>query len=132
MKELRQYILEAEVDDEEKTTKRGKIKFTIWKSPDKKVTWLNDHDSYQKIEYKHEDKDKEIYIQFLLGYVEDENTWKLWIGKIGAINYDDDPYCNLETNQFSKAIVKALDKVEEFLKDVEDDPQNWIQYYKNI
>lgn len=132
MKDLRQYILEAEVDDEEKTTKRGKIKFTIWKSPDKKVTWLNDNEPYQKIEYKHEDKDKEIYIQFLLGYVEDENTWKLWIGKIGAINYDDDPYCNLETDKFSKAIVKALDKVEEFLKDVEDDPQNWIQYYKNI
>jgi hypothetical protein len=68
----------------------------------------------------------------LSGYVKDEDTWKLWIGKIGAVNYDDDPYCDFETNKFAEAIVAALDKVEEFIKDVEDEPENWIQYYKDI
>jgi hypothetical protein len=142
MKSLSQYILEAEEDSEdiaspgnegeEKTTQRGKIKFVIWEEPDKKVSWLDNNEKYQKIEYKHEDKDKNIEIDFLLGYVKDEDTWKLWIGKIGAVNYDDDPYCDFETNKFAEAIVAALDKVEEFVKDVEDEPENWIQYYKDI
>ena len=130
------YILEADSptgnEGEEKTTQRGNIKFVIWEEPDKKVTWLTDNEKYQKIEYKHEDKKKNIFIDFLLGYVKDEDTWKLWIGKIGAVNYDDDPYCDLETNKFAEAIVAALDKVEEFVKDVEDEPENWIQYYKDI
>ena len=126
MKSLSQYILEAEEDTEgasaagnegeEKTTQRGKIKFVIWEEPDKKVPWLDNNEKYQKIEYKHEDKDKNIEIDFLLGYVKDEDTWKLWIGKIGAVNYDDDPYCDFETNKFTEAIVAALDKVEEFIK----------------
>ena len=142
MKSLTQYILEAEEDTEdasvagnegeEKTTQRGKIKFVIWEEPDKKVSWLDNNEKYQKIEYKHEDKDKNIEIDFLLGYVKDEDTWKLWIGKIGTVNYDDDPYCDFETNKFAEAIVAALDKVEEFVKNVEDEPENWIQYYKDI
>ena len=145
MKDLRQYILEAEDDetteestssagneDKEKTTQRGKIKFVIWEEPEKKVPWLDNNEKYQKIEYKHEDRDKNIFIDFLLGYVKDEDTWKLWIGKIGAVNYYDYPYCDFETNKFPEAIVLALDKVEEFVKGVEDDPQNWIQYYKDI
>ena len=119
-------------EGEEKTTQRGNIKFTIWEEPDKKVSWLKDNEKYQKIEYKHEDKKKNIFIDFLLGYVKDEDTWKLWIGKIGAVNYDDDPYCDFETDKFAKAIVAALDKVEEFIKNVEDEPENWIQYYKDI
>ena len=136
MKDLRTYILEAEEDDskeaDEKTTQRGKIKYTIWESPDKKVNWLENNEKYQKIEYKHEDQDKQIFIDFLLGYVKEEKTWKLWIGKIGALSYDDDPYCDFETDKFSEAIVKSLDKTQEFLEDVENDPQNWIQYYKNL
>ena len=71
MKDLRTYILEAEEDDnkeaDEKTTQRGKIKYTIWESPDKKVNWLENNEKYQKIEYKHEDQDKQIFIDFLLG-----------------------------------------------------------------
>lgn len=131
MKSIIQYIKESD-EDEKKTTRRGNIKFTIWKSPDKKVTWLDDGEQYQKIEYKHEDKEKNIFIDFLLGYVVKEKTWKLWIGKIGAINYDDDPYCDLKTDNFAKAIVLTLDKVEEFLQEVEDEPENWIQFYKDI
>lgn len=145
MKSIKQYILEAEEDDEnlentenseekdeKKSTQRGNIKFVIWEEPDKKVPWLKDNEKYQKIEYKHEDKEKNIFIDFLLGFDKEENTFKLWIGKIGAVSYDDDPYCDFETDSFSTAIVKALDKVEEFIKDVEDEPENWIQYYKDI
>ena len=66
MKDLRQYILEAEGDEgEEKTTQRGKIKFVIWEEPEKKVPWLDNNEKYQKIEYKHEDRDKNIFIDFL-------------------------------------------------------------------
>lgn len=133
MRTLRQYILEDDKkEDEKKTTQRGNIKYTIWLEPDKKVNWLEDNQQYQKIEYKHEDKDKNIFIDFLLGYVPDEHTWKLWIGRIGALSYDDDPYCDLETDKFSEAIVKSLDKTQEFLDDVEEDPQNYIQYYKDL
>ena len=131
---LANYIKESIIKEEEdkKTTQRGNIKYTIWISPEKKVNWLKDNEQYQKIEYKHEDKSKRIFIDFLLGYVVEEDTWKLWIGKIGSLSYDDDPYCDLETNKFAEAIVLSLDKTEEFLQEVEDDPQNWVQYYKDI
>ena len=139
MKDLRLYIKEAEENDEEnkedqdkKSTQRGKIKYTIWIEPKKSVRWLEPGQNFQKIEYQHKDKDKGIYIDFLLGYVENEKTWKLWIGKIGALSYDDDPYCDLDTDNFAEAIVKSLDKTEEFLKEVEDDPENWVQFYKGI
>ena len=128
MKSLREYLLE-EKDDVTASTQRGDIKFTIWKAPDKKVKWLNDNESYQKIEYKLEDKENNLYIDFLLGYQED--SWKLWIGKIGSCSYDDDPYCTFETEKFAEAIVAALDKVEEFLEKVKEEPDNYIQFYKN-
>jgi hypothetical protein len=133
MKTLTQYIIEAsdkEEDDKEKTTQRGKIKFTIWEEPDKKVNWVKDNESWTKIEYKLEDRDKNIYIDFLLGF--QEGSWKLWIGKIGSTSYDDDPYCSFDTDNFAHAIVDALDKVEEFIEDVNDDPQNYVQFYKDI
>ena len=129
MKNLKSYILEA---NDKNSTQRGNIKYIIWLSPDKKVTWLKDNQPYQKIEYKHEDNDKNIFIDFLLRYVDEQKTWKLWIGKIGSLSYDDDPYCDLETDKFAEAIVKSLDKTEEFIKEVESDPQNWVQYYKDI
>ena len=117
-------------EDNKKSTESGNIKFTIWEEPDKKVKWINDNEKYQKIEYKHEDTDKNIFIDFLLGFK--DNSWRLWIGKIGATQYDDDPYCDLETTKFSEAIVSALDKVEEFLDKVKEDPQNYVQFYKNL
>lgn len=128
MKSLKEYLLE-EKDDITASTQRGDIKFTIWKAPDKKVKWLNDNESYQKIEYKLEDKENNLYIDFLLGYQED--SWKLWIGKIGSCSYDDDPYCTFETEKFAEAIVAALDKVEEFVEKVKEEPDNYIQFYKN-
>ena len=129
MKSLKEYLLE-EKNDITASTSRGDIKFTIWKAPDKKVRWLNDNESYLKIEYKLEDKEEGLYIDFLLGYQED--TWKLWIGKIGSCSYDDDPYSSMETKKFSEAIVKALDNVEEFVSKVKDDPESYIQFYKTL
>lgn len=128
MKDLVQYIRE----EAEKTpsTERGKIKFTIWEEPDKKVKWIKDNNSFTKIEYKLEDREKNLYIDFLLGFK--EGSWRLWIGKIGSVTYDDDPYCDFETDDFKYAIVDALDKVEEFVEMVEDDPQNYVQFYKNL
>lgn len=132
MKTLVQYIIEAEEnkDKEKQSTERGKIKFTIWEEPDKKVTWLNDNEKYQKIEYKYEDKKEGLAIDFLLGFQED--SWKLWIGKIGSCSYDDDPYCSFDTKKFSEGIIAALDKVEEFLDKVKEDPSNYVQFYVNI
>lgn len=129
MKSLKQYLLE-EKNDITASTSRGDIKFTIWKAPDKKVRWLNDNESYLKIEYKLEDKEEGLYIDFLLGYQED--SWKLWIGKIGSCSYDDDPYCSFETKKFAEGIVAALDKVEEFVEKVKDDPESYIQFYKTL
>ena len=113
---------------DEKLVRRGNIKFTIWEEPKKKVTWLDNNEKYQKIEYQYIDKDKNISIDFLLGF--QDNSWKLWIGKIGAISYDDDPWCSFDTTSFSKGIVMALDKVEEFIDDVNENPDNWVQFYK--
>lgn len=139
MRTLSQYILEEikdkesddkEKDEKEKFTRRKDIKFTIWESPDVKVKWIEDNDKYQKIEYKYEDRDNNISIDFLLG--QQEKIWKLWVGKIGVVSYDDDPYCSFDTEKFSEAIVLALDKVEEFLQKVKDDPYDFIQFYNDI
>lgn len=133
MKSLLQYILE---DDEDKDSKskqeelKAKIKFTIWEEPDKKVLELKNNESYQKIEYKYEDKENNIYIDFLLGFK--DNSWKLWAGKIGSCSYDDDPYCSFETTDFKDSIIQSLDKIIEIIEDVKNDPMNYVQYYKNM
>ena len=115
----------------EKTSKiRDNIKFTIWKRPEKKIKWLSDNKTYQKIEYKFEDYEEMIFIHFLLGYVEADKTWKLWAGKIGGVDYDDDPYCKLNTEKFSEAILAACDKIEEIIDKVKKEPLNYIQFYK--
>ena len=132
MKSLSQYIKEAseeKEEDKEKITRRGNIKFTIWEEPDKKVNWLDNNQKYQKIEYKYENKDDQCFIDFLLGFKNE--SWRLWIGKIGSVSYDDDPYCDFETTKFAEAIVAALDKVEEFLDKVKEEPENYVQFYKN-
>lgn len=116
---------------EAKTSKiKDNIKFTIWQRPEKKIKWLSDNKTYQKIEYKFEDHEEMIFIQFLLGYVESDKTWKLWAGKIGGVSYDDDPYCKLDTEKFSEAIVTACDKIEDIINKVKEDPLNYIQYYR--
>ena len=129
MKNLKEYMcsLLEEKDDVTSGIQRGDIKFTIWKEPDKKVTTLDDNEHFQKIEYKLNDKESGISIDFLLGF--QENSWKLWIGKIGSCSYDDDPYCTFDTDNFKKAIVMCLDKVEEFIIKVKEDKQNYVQFY---
>ena len=98
MKRLKDYIIEANdnnsEEQDESVNRRKDIMFTIWKEPDKKVKWLKDNEKYQKIEYKHEDKSRKMSMSFLLGYDKEKDTWKLWVGKIGAITYDDDPLCS--------------------------------------
>lgn len=134
MKKFSQYIVEADEkpENDDKLTRRANIKFTIWEESDKKVNWIKDNNKYQKIEYKHEDKTKKMFIDFLLGFDKEHNTWKLWVGKIGGVTYDDDPLCDLKTDDFAKAIITALDKTEEYIDKVEKDPSDWIQYYKDI
>ena len=130
---LKNYIHNILINEDKKDKKvieRGDIKFTIWKKPDQKVTWLNDNDDYLNIEYKLENKKKDVYIDFLLGYK--DGSWKLWIGKIGATSYNDDPWCSFDTKDFAEAIGKALDKVEEFVEDVYNNPDNWVQFYKSV
>ena len=130
---LKNYIHNILINEDKKDKKvieRGDIKFTIWKKPDQKVTWLNNNEDYLKIEYKLENKKKDVYIDFLLGYK--DGSWKLWIGKIGATSYTDDPWCSFDTKDFAEAIGKALDKVEEFVEDVYENPDNWVQFYKNV
>lgn len=124
MKSIVQYILEKE---EAPQLSRGDIKFTIWEEPDKKVTRLKDNFSYQKIEYKLQNNDDNLSIDFLLGF--QDESWKLWIGKIGSCSYDDDPYCSFDTDNFNKAILMALDKIEDFIVQVTNDKENYVQYY---
>lgn len=129
MKNLADYILEAD-EDKAKTTERGNIKFTIWEAPDKKVSWLKNNANFQKIEYVYQSDDKKIEIDFLLG--REGKIWKLWVGKVGATSYDDDPYCTFETEDFAEAIVACLDKVQEMIADVKENPDNWVQFYVHI
>ncbi|MCH5166972.1 MAG: hypothetical protein J1F35_03680 [Erysipelotrichales bacterium] len=110
--------------------RRGEIQFTIWENPEKKISWLDSNYNYQKIEYVYTNKNKGLNIDFLLGY--QDGTWKLWAGKVGSVSYDDDPYCDLEEHKFDKAIIKALDKVEEMIDDIQDNPDDWPQFYINI
>ena len=115
--------------EEEKLKLRAGIKFNVWKEPKKKIDWLHDNKSYQKIEYKFRDTDKKINIHFLLGHQDD--GWKLWAGVIGVVSYDDDPYCDLDAKNFKDAILNSLDKIIDFIQEVKDDPVNWVQFYKN-
>ena len=101
---LKNYIHNILINEDKKDKKvieRGDIKFTIWKKPDQKVTWLDNNEDYLKIEYKLENKKKDVYIDFLLGYK--DGSWKLWIGKIGATSYTDDPWCSFDTKDFAEA-----------------------------
>lgn len=128
MKALRTYIIESgEKDKEKEYVKKTDIKFTIWESPQKKVQWLKDNNTYQKIEYKYEDDKEGINIQFLLGF--DSDSWHLYVGTVGAVSYDDDPYVDFETSDFAKAIMMSLEKINEFVGKVKEDSLNYIQYY---
>lgn len=130
MRDIKLYILEKKKEKEKDIKLRSNIKFTIWKQPDLKVQWLKDNEKYQKIEYKYEDNTECLFIDFLLGFKDD--TWYLWVGKIGSCSYDDDPYKDLKTSKFSEAIIAALDAVEEFINNVKEEPDNYVQFYTNL
>lgn len=135
MKRLIDYIIEKGDEEKKEDTpklpiKRKDIIFTIWESPDTKVTDLSSNTAYQKIEYKLEDKKSGLSIDFLLGFK--ESSWHLWIGKIGSCSYDDDPYKSLNTDNFKRAIVSSLDIIEEFLEKVMTDPTDYVQFFKTI
>ena len=116
---------EPEIDPELK--ERAEIKFKIWKDGGELSDWITDKDGYQKIEYVYKDKEKGITIDFLLG--RKDGSWFIWAGKDGAVNYDDQPYKDLETPYFRDAIMNSLDKIQELIKDVKENPDNWAQYY---
>lgn len=128
MKSLQQYILEAE--DKQDPIARGDIKFTIWESPKKKLKWLSDNNNYQKIEYQYKNTEKNIFIDFLLGFK--DNSWQLWAGKIGKVTYDNDSYYDLKTTDFATAINDGIAQIEKMTQEVIDDPMNYVQYYKDI
>ena len=110
-----------------KMKERAEIKFKIWKDGGELADWITDKDGYQKIEYVYKDKEKGITIDFLLG--RKDGSWFVWAGKDGAVNYDDQPYKDLKTPYFRDAIMNSLDKIQELIQDVKDNPDNWAQYY---
>ena len=112
-----------------KMKERAEIKFKIWKDGGERVDWINDNDGYQKIEYLYKDKKKGITIDFLLGRKDGE--WCLWAGKDGGVNYDDEPMYNLDAKTFQTAIMNSLDKIQDLIQDVKDNPDNWVQFYIN-
>jgi hypothetical protein len=116
---------EPEIDP--KMKERADIKFKIWKDGGELADWITDKDGYQKIEYVYKDKEKGITIDFLLG--RKDGSWFVWAGKDGAVNYDDQPYKDLKTPYFRDAIMNSLDKIQELIQDVKDNPDNWAQYY---
>lgn len=155
MKKFSEYIYEGKLP----TGVREKIKFTIWKEARKKITWLRDnnqsisqpdaeHEEYQKIDYKYADDKKGVYMQFLIGRELDEQAdssdnkmWKLWVGKIGMVGYDEDPWCKLMIEKdgkerpcadFAEAVNAAVDKIMEILEDVYENPKDYIQFYKEV
>ena len=116
---------EPEIDPELK--ERAEIKFKIWKDGGELANWITDKDGYQKIEYVYKNKEKGITIDFLLG--RKDGSWSVWAGKDGAVNYDDQPYKDLKTPYFRDAIMNSLDTIQELIKDVKENPDNWAQYY---
>lgn len=108
---------------------RSDIKFKIFTAPDKQVDDLKEGEKYLKIEYVYKDKKKGIEIDFLIGRKNDEKDWALYTGKIGSASYDDDPYKSLKTKELSKAINNAVQEVIDLVKEVEKEPDEWLQFY---
>lgn len=108
---------------------RSDVKFKIFTAPDKQVDDLKEGEKYLKIEYVYKDKKKGIEIDFLIGRKSDDKDWALYTGKIGSASYDDDPYKSLKTKELSKAINTAVQEVIDLVKEVEKEPDEWLQFY---
>lgn len=131
MKDIEQFIRESEEADNKI---RAKIIFTIWESPGVKVSKLASPKAYNKIECKYEENDDAydgIKVDFLLG-LDDKGFWQLWAGKIGVVSYADDPYADTGESDFSRAVMVAVDKCVELIKQIKKEPNNWVQYYTGM
>ena len=126
MKTLTQYILEK---NDDLTDYTREIIFDIWEESNKKVNKLTSNESYQKIEYKRRDYKNNLYMDFLLGFK--NNSWYLWYGRIGSVNYSDQPYKDLKTDNFNTAIMNAVTEINIILNDAYKNPYEYIQYYKS-
>lgn len=119
-------------EEDEKNKLKSDVKFTIWTSTDEKTTSLKKGEKYLKIEYIYKDKKKGIIIDFLIGKDMKNKKWSLFAGKQGAVSYDDDALKDLKADNLKNAILNAIDEVVDFIKEVEDDKDNWVQFYINI
>lgn len=119
-------------EEDEKNKLKSDVKFTIWTSTDEKTTSLKKGEKYLKIEYIYKDKKKGIIIDFLIGKDMKNKKWSLFAGKQGAVSYDDDALKDLKADNLKDAILNAIDEVVDFIKEVEDDKDNWVQFYINI
>lgn len=117
---------------------RAAIKWDMWEEPSVKVNWLKDNYSYNKIQFIYRDTDKNIEICFLMGFTENDSTdklpssWKIWVGKTGAVSYAEDWSWNLKTDDLKEAIMKSLDVIVDFIRTVEDDKRDYVAYYVHI
>lgn len=139
MKSLTDYIyLNSNLVHEEKDSSLDpkfdiipRIKWSIWGQNQKRIYDVNKcGKDYNKIEYIYIDKRKNIKIQFLLGLL--NNSWCIWVGKVGGIYYSDEPYCDLKTSDFKIAIRRSLDKVATFVLNVKNNPDAYQNYYLYI
>lgn len=119
-------------EEDEKNKLKSDVKFTIWTSTDEKTTSLKKGEKYLKIEYIYMDKKKGIIIDFLIGKDMKNKKWSLFAGKQGAVSYDDDALKDLKADNLKDAILNAIEEVVDFIKEVEDDKDNWVQFYINI
>lgn len=115
--------------EDAKNKERSNVKFKIFTEPDKQVTDLKKGEKYLKIEYVYKDKKEGIEIDFLIGRPKEEDDWQLYIGKIGSVSYDDDPYRSLKTKELSEAINIAVDEALKLIEEVKKDKENWVQFY---
>lgn len=117
---------------------RAAIKWDMWEEPSVKVNWLKDNYSYNKIQFIYRDTDKGIEICFLMGFTENDGTdklpssWKMWVGKTGAVSYGEEWSWDLKTEDLKEAVMKSLDVIVGFIRAVEGDKRNYVAYYVHI
>lgn len=140
-------ISSTQIYEEEDTSKRkedmkeiiSNIKWDMWEESGVKTNWLKDNYTYNKIQYIYRDKKEGIEICFLLGYTDNRfagaksaSSWKMWVGKVGAISYSEDWEWDLKTDQLNNAITKSCDIIADFVMKVKEDKDNYVAYYVHI
>lgn len=131
---------EADQSAQEEADKelRAAVKWEMWEEPSVKVNWLKDNYYYNKIQFIYRDTDKGIEICFLMGFTENDSadklpsSWKMWVGKTGAVSYGEEWSWDLKTEDLKEAIMKSLDVIVDFIRTVEGDKHNYVAYYAHI